>query len=433
MHSSVAGEPRTPGLCFAALLPFARWFNARFEEAMQRTETVTRGKRSYQRATTAPQVLVANEATVEALGKLGRRLAYLPTGGPRPADEALVRLGRHLRFLWDHRGVPGQQLIVAMTDLLSGHWASPLSPLERQSLAALDAWVEPPPETHGFDAAAGAEGCTCGPVPSGEDDKELHSLVGEFNRRRGGSTDPAVYRPLLGPLEAYYRPRLARVWELFWRCRAREAAYAEAASVARRWDGDRESYTRHCTWMASGGFRRTRQTPKQAVQTLRKLEDAARLLEAEQVCDDPLRMIPELLAGRAVRGRVLGIDREHRERGPKNMVRRPLLRLQSAEPCLMPQGKELWWSEHPRGAEWLVQAIDPRPEGCLVTLKLTTQSTSAAIPEAGAEACFSAHHTNPAPWLELPEETPWTHEAHEPAPALSQIEETEGRFTHDHD
>src|SRR5262245_33104438 len=230
------------------------------------------------------------------LDRLGRRLAYLPTTGPRPADEALVRLGRHLRFLWDHRAVPGQQLIVAMTDLLSAHWASPLSPLERQSLAALDAWVEPPHGTHGFDAAASAEECTCGPVPSGEDDQELHALVGEFNRRRGGSTDPAVYRPLLRPLEAYYRPRLARVWELIWRCRDREAAFAEAASVGRRWDDDREAYTRHCDWLARVGFRRTRQSPKQAVYTLHKLEDAGRLLEAEQTCDDPLRMIPELLA-----------------------------------------------------------------------------------------------------------------------------------------
>src|SRR5262249_57873893 len=110
-----------------------------------------------------------------------------------------------------------------------------------------------------------------------------------------------------------------------------------------------------------GGFRRTRQTPKQAVQTLRKLEDAARLLESEQACDDPLRMIPELLAGRAVRGRVLGIDREHKERGPKNVVHRPLLRLLSAEPCLMPQGKELWWSDHPRGAEWLLPPLARPP------------------------------------------------------------------------
>src|SRR5262249_37734004 len=105
----VAGEPRNRDLAFALLLEFARWFNTRFEAPAADRETVTRGKYEFSRARFAPQVVVANSATGKMLDRLGRRLAYLPTTGPRPADEALVRLGRHLRFLSSHASVPGQQ------------------------------------------------------------------------------------------------------------------------------------------------------------------------------------------------------------------------------------------------------------------------------------------------------------------------------------
>src|SRR5262249_55237857 len=98
---AVAGEPRHPGLAFRLLLRVAGWFTPRFEGHAADRETVPRGKSSFSRARTAPQVLVANAATVKLLGDLGRRLAYLPTVGPNAADEAIVRLGRHLRFLWD--------------------------------------------------------------------------------------------------------------------------------------------------------------------------------------------------------------------------------------------------------------------------------------------------------------------------------------------
>ena len=120
---AVPGEPRNRDLAFAALSRFARWFNQRFEAHALDRETLARGDYSFTRARTAPQVLVANSATVEMLGRLGRRLAYLPTDGPHPADEALVRLGRHLRFLWNHATVPGQQLVVSLTDLLNDYWA----------------------------------------------------------------------------------------------------------------------------------------------------------------------------------------------------------------------------------------------------------------------------------------------------------------------
>jgi hypothetical protein len=411
LEMAVAGEPRNRDLAFATLLRFARWFNPRFEAHAADRETFRRGDHAWTRARTAPQVLVANAATAGLLGRLGRRLAYLPTDGPSPADEALVRLGRHFRFLWDHWAVPGQQLLVSLTDLLNGHWATPRSPLERQSLAALDAFIAPPTGEHGFDAAARAEDRPVGPVPTGEDDESLEPLVKLFNERRGAKTDPEVVNRLLGPIEDHYRPLVRHTWELLWRCRDREATYPEAPSVGRRWDEDRDAYTRHMDWMAQDGLRRTRQTPRQAAMTLRRLEEARRLVEAEEACDDPLRMIPYLLENKAVRGRVVAVDREYRERASRSMVRRPLVTLLSPDPCLIPVGKELWWAEQPDGREFVVHAVElATGKGCLVTLKLTTSSGATGLPAVGSAACFSIH-TTATGWLgTLPQAAPWTHQ-----------------------
>ena len=413
----VAGEPRNRDLAFGLLLRLARWFNPRFEAHAADRETPTRSR-------TAPQVLVANAATVTMLGNLGRRLAYLPTTGPNAADEALVRLGRNLRFLWDRWAVPGQQLLVSLTDLVNAHWVTPQSELERQSLAALDAYLDPPAGEHGFSAAARAEQRPVGPVPAGEDDEDLGPLVERFNKQRQGSTDPAVVRPLLAAIEEHYRPLIRHTWDLLWRCRQREAAYPEAPSVGRRWDADRDAYTRHIDWLAQGGLRRTRQSPRQAARTLHDLERAQRLLEVEEACDDPLRMVPYLLDNKAVRGRVVAVDLDHKEPGPVKRVARPLFTLLSPDPCPMPAGKELWWSEQPAGREFVVHAIRAEPGGSSrVTLELMTSSSKARLPTVGSEACFSVLTTGPDHFLMLPDADPWTHQPARPPAPLGPIEE----------
>jgi hypothetical protein len=424
-HMAVAGEPRNRDLAFAALLEFARWFNPRFEAHAADRETFTRRDYTLTVARTAPQVVVVNRATVEFLGRLGRRLAYLPTDGLRPADPALVRLGRHLRFLRDHAHVPGQQLVIALTDVMNAHWATPQSAAERQSLPALDAFVDPPPGLTGFDAAAAAEVCSIGPAPDGDDDVRLMPLVERFNFDRKGSTDPAVVRPLLAPIASHYAPLLRRAWDLLWRCRDRESLLPEARSVARRWDVDRDAYTRHVDWLNRNGLRRTRQTPRQAATTLRNLEEAGRLVEAEEACDDPLRMAAYVLANKAVRGAVVAVDTSHKEPGPKRMVVRPLVTLRSPDPCLLPVGRELWWTGQPNGKEFVVAEVRPAPGGGSdVVLKLMTSSGTTGLPARGSAACFSVHSTSPG-WLgTLPDEDPWTHRsAAAPAP-VEPIEDT---------
>jgi hypothetical protein len=419
----VAGDPRNRDLAFAALLPFAQWFNPLFEAPAADRETVTRGTSSFTRSRTIPQIIVANETSVDLLGRIGRRLAYLRRDGPQPAPLDLVRLGQHLLFLARHSRLPGQQVIVALTDLMNRHWATAQSPGERLSLAAVNAYIAPPSGVHGFVAAAQAERDTVGPTPSRECDEPIEPLVSEFNRLRAGRTEAVVVAPLLKPIKAHYRPLVARTWMLLWDCRERELAWPEAPSVARRLEVDRDAYTQHIDWVGQDGRRRTRQTARQAAMLLRRLEGAQALLDAEEACDDPVRMVPFLLENKAVQGEVVRVDVDHKEMGRARRVRRPLVTIRSSDPCLMPVGKELWWTACPDGNSFEIHDVQPAGKGSVVTLKLNTSTRGAPIPRTRDTACFSIHKTS-QPWLTgLPYAEPWTHRAAIADPGPQPIED----------
>jgi hypothetical protein len=425
LHLVVAGDPRNRDLAFAALLEFARWFNPSFEAPATDRETVVRGTKSFTRARTIPQIVVANDATVEMVARLGRRLAYLRTDGPQAAPADLVRLGQHLMFLGRHARVAGQQLIVSLADLSRRHWATPQSEIERHSLAALDAYVDPRRGTHGFAAAAQAERETVGPAPSRADDEVVDPLMAEFNRLRAGRTELPVVAPLLVPIEAHYRRLVKRTWDLLWRCRDRELAWREAPSVKRRLEEDRDAYTQHIDWTSVDGRRRTRHTARQAATLLRRLEEANTLLAAEEACDDHLRMIPYMLDNKAVQGEVVRIDEDHREMGRAKRVRRPLVTIRTDDPCLMPVGKELWWTAQPSGNSFVVHEVRPDARGgSLVTLKLNTSTRGAPLPRTGEGACFSIHTTSTHWFADLPPTEPWTHRPTRPDAGPQPIEDS---------
>jgi len=437
----VAGEPRNRDLAFAMLLDLARWFNPRFEQP-----GAIRGEDG--RAVATPQVIVPNKATIDMIGRLGRRLAYLPIDGPNPADPELVRLGQHFLFLARHASLPGQQVMIAVADLVAMHWATEQSEFERASLTALDAYVDPVHSpawewerrhrtadaaweweaarrgAHGFDAAALAERFAIGPLPDGEDDRRLAPLVDKFNVQRDGCKELAVVGPLLGPIHDHYRPLLDRAWELLWHALARERAYPEASSVGGRWHADVDAYSWYLDWLATDKRPRTRQTPKQAAMTMRRLEAAKARLLAQEACDDPLRMIPYTLINKAVEGEVVALDLNNREVANVNRVRRPLVTLLTEEPCPIPPGRELWWAGHPQGAPWEVRRIVGQNNGgALVTLRLTTSSTRMPMPTIGDRTFFSVHHTD-GDWMpNLPPMAPWSHRPRESHSPFASIEE----------
>ncbi|MBM4292203.1 MAG: hypothetical protein FJ138_12830 [Deltaproteobacteria bacterium] len=390
---AVPGEPRNRTLTFEALLPAARALN------------------DYLEREAAPQVVVANQATLAHLGRLGRRLAFLSTTGALPADPALIRLGRHLRFLADHAQLPGQQLVLVLTDLLNDHWACELSAAEAQHLGALDAAIEPPEGLSALDAVCAGEHKPVGPLPLDEDRRVAPLMTALNAERRAPAPDPARLKALHARIEDHYRDLITRgAWPLIWRCLARERPLPPALGVSRRWERDLEALAGHRDWMTkTGGIRRLRQTSSQAARQLRSWEEAQRLLVAEEAVGDPMKMIPHILKGDALVGEVVAVDANHRERGDKNLVRRPLVTLLLNAERHMPAGRELYWTGTHDKKHYTLLPPDPsRPQHA--TLRLETGS-KLPLPAVGERATFSVHTTAPSGYqLTLPPDAPWTHE-----------------------
>lgn len=389
----VPGEPRDRELAFRALTTVARSFNAWFE-----------GERDE-----PPQVVVPNRGNLTLLGRLGRRLAYLPTDGATPAEPDLVRFGRHLKWLYDRARYPGQQLVVVLTELLSSHWTSELSPAEAQHLPAIDAAIEPPRGASGHEAAFAAESVEIGPLPSAADDDRVDLLVRKFNAGRGRRTEERVVAPLRELIEAHYTKLVERGWPLVWRCLERERRYAPAAHVDRRWQRDVADLDRHLEWaVTKGGGYRTRQSHEQAARTLQDWETAYAKLVAEEAVDDPLRMVPYLLTNEAIAGQVRAVNLDHKEHTGKSWVRRARIELEVPERCTIPLQKELYWTQAADGREYRVTAVRAAGDKTLVTL---THQTSSDVerPQPGSFAVFSVHTTKPPEYFKSPQEVPWTH------------------------
>lgn len=387
---AVAGDPRDFDLEVELLRTLAQDFNPWFESFIERGE--------------APQVIVANRATIEVLWRLGRRFAYLEGR----IDDAVVRLARYLQMLTHHADFPGQQLMVSLTDLINEHWAIELSGEESQSLPVLDAYLNPPPGSTGFAVVESLEQSqlhTIGPHPTSLEDDPLQALLDQFKQVR----QQAPISLALPPIAAHYRPLLERTWELNWRCFHREDQRPPARYVDRRWQEDVRYYQQQVKHLMDGGRIRTRPTVKAAASDLNRRESALQQLVTEEALSDPLRMLPHLLKHEAVLGLVESLDLSYIPAGQNK--RQPRLVLVSPDPCLIPLGTQLWWTEAPTGLPWLLDEILTTAPGLphrLVFLHQNNQSTFRR-PIPGQTACFSVL-THKSPYqMQLPQQTPWTH------------------------
>jgi hypothetical protein len=424
----VPGYPLDRDLLFAALVPFANEFCREFEAYAQGPSIeVSHRKVKLHVPRQMPQIVIANMATVGLLGRLGRRLAYLSTSGERPADPVLPRLGRHLMWLADHAQVPGQQLMLSVTDLLATHYATAMSGFEMQSLPAIDAWIAPEGGQHAFQAAAAAERLIVGPTPDQSIGEQVHKLMGEFNASREGSKDPAVVRRLIEPLREVYETLINDTWSLIWKVVNRERSLPEAASVARRALQDRIAYIEHLEWMAgpAEGRRKTRMTSRNAALRLNEYELAQARLSAEEAIDDPLRMMPLLLAGKAIAGEVIESYPDNRQVVNGKRMLRPRVTIRTEELCIKRVGAPLWWTRAPNQREWLIEQVMNAGGGSDVTLLLQTNRTQqVGLPRVGDRACFSELNTRDGYEIHLPKQVPWTHHRSEILPPDEPLDST---------
>jgi hypothetical protein len=423
MHLQVAGDPRNRDLLFAALRPFARDFCAYFEApwADAEEEVGPRGGGRQMLAPISPQVVVPNGQTVMLLGRLGRRLRFLPTDGPQPADPIIVRLGAHLAFLREHGPVPGQQLIVDLDGVLDEHWGMALNASERANLAALDAFIDPPHGMHGHLAAAQAELDPLGPRPDAAQDARVEPLITDFQRQRKGRTSSRVVKPLLRAIREHYQELLERTWQTSWRCLERERDWPQARCVPLRMEIDRREYSFHMEGVEAEIRRRSRRTMPQAIAHIRRLSDSQSVVATQRAADDPLKMVDMIASGQAIIGIVDRLDLDHTIPGSRNnSLRRPLVYLQLDHECYLDVGEIVHWDQQPEKT-YQIRSIAAAATGEEVCLML--ENPNASLPGQGERACFLIGDVQTRFSRPPAREIPWSHQPRETQPEPGTLED----------
>ncbi|MFD5544930.1 hypothetical protein ACFWIJ_45880, partial [Streptomyces sp. NPDC127079] len=337
-------QPRDRDLRFAFLaeladvvLPYLDSY-AGSVEAAERTETDPEtGKRvkvEVELCADAPQLIVPGRAGIEYVRLLGRSMRFRRTAeqdpeAPFPAPPRVPLLGRWLTHFGERARVPGSSLLLAMTDLLSRHWATGQSGVEDQHLGALLAWIDPPPGSTGAAAARTAElardadgQLVCPPAgPATDpafDNRLLAPAFERYDRARtalataedGLQADArlavltAAEREIRDLVESRTRP----TWDAVWHGLDLLHRLPEGARVEERWTRDRWSFTGHRDRVLAGEPPQPRRDD--AVTAANKLATREReqaRLDAQEALDDPLVMAGRRLAGEAFAGEVLDV------------------------------------------------------------------------------------------------------------------------------
>ncbi|MGB8946897.1 MAG: hypothetical protein WCD21_42675, partial [Streptomyces sp.] len=244
-------------------------------EAAERSETDPEtGKRvkvEVELCADAPQLIVPSRAGIDFVRLIGRSTRFRRTAEqdpetPYPAPPRVPLLGRWLTHFGERARVPGSTLLVAMTELLSRHWATGQSSLEDQHLGALLAWIEAPEGTSGADAALRAElardkdgQLLCPPAgPATDpafDNRLLAPAIERHDRARGALATAedgiqadarlaelaAAEREIRSLIESRTRP----TWDAVWRGLDALCTLPQAPHATDRWTRDRWSFTGH--------------------------------------------------------------------------------------------------------------------------------------------------------------------------------------------
>ncbi|MEU4036564.1 hypothetical protein [Streptomyces collinus] len=462
----VVPQPRDRDLRFAFLaeladvvLPYIDSY-AREVEAAERTETDPEtGKRvkvEVELCADAPQLIVPSRAGLDFVRLLGRSMRFRRTAEqdpetPHPAPPHVPLLGRWLTHYGERARVPGSSLLVALTDLLSRHWATGQSGLEDQHLGALLAWIDTPPvaavpgqrEPGGTGRGTGAEAARRAELARDAEGQLLCPPAGP-------ATDPAFDNKLLAPaIERYDRARTALAsaedaleaddrlaaltdaeqrirdlvasrtrptWDAVWRGLDLLRELPEGGHVEERWTRDRWSFTGHRDRVLAGEPPQPRRDD--AVTAANKLATREReqaRLEAQEALDDPLVMAERRLAGEAFAGEVVDVVMAYSE--GKRPSPRPLVTVRTDDRPHLAERAKVYRSlgGRPQAAEFAGHA--GAPEDGLLVLRIVDkmgrgkEPEAGSVPEKGDAVCFTLfeHEQRGGAKLPDPEETPWTH------------------------
>ncbi|MEV6012502.1 hypothetical protein AB0M29_37615 [Streptomyces sp. NPDC051976] len=474
----VVPQPLDRDLRFAFFAGLADAALPRIEEYTREVEIepATRNREESEVCADAVQIVVPNSAALEYVRLLGRSTRFLRTvedsDAPHPVPVPVPLLGRWLTHYAERARTPGSALLVAMTELLTRHWATGQSSMEDQHLGALLAWIAPPPGSDGATAAEsaqtdrGKDGLLLSP-PAGPatdpvfDNAALAPAMARYDAARA-ATGPDAARAVAAAEEEVRRlvaSQLLPTWDDVWRGLDLLRALPEAAHVADRWKRDRWSFTGHRDRLAAG----EPPQPKRdgaiaAAQKLAGRETAQARLAAQEALDDPLTMAARRLAGEAVAGEITAVEMAYSD--GKRPMPRPLLTLLTddrpqAEPgtkayravpgARSAQSAELVSVEAAdtasvggaakaadagaAGAADAVGAADAADAGAWemsgpatggrarVVVRLTGGMGSGRVPKEGSVPgpgdrvvfTFFEHDPRGGPGLPEPQDTPWTH------------------------
>ncbi|MFJ4802382.1 hypothetical protein [Streptomyces murinus] len=412
-------------------------------EAAERTETDPEtGKRvkvETELCADAPQLIVPSRAGLAFVRLLGRSMRFRRTAeqdpeAPYPAPPRVPLLGRWLTHYGERSRVPGSALLLALTDVLSRHWATGQSGLEDQHLGALLAWLDPPAGSSGAEAARAAEldrdpadQLRCPPAgPATDpafDNKLLAPAIERYDRARtalAAAEDPLEADDRLAALtrterevreliESQARP----TWDAVWRGLDLLRALPEGGRAEERWIRDRWSFTGHRDRVLAGEPPQPRRDD--AVTAANKLATREReqaRLEAQEALDDPLVMAGRRLAGEAFAGEVTEVVMAYSEgRRPSP---RPLVTVRSDDRPRLVERAKVYRSlgGRPQSAEFVEQVAED-----VVVLRILDkmgrgkEPEPGSVPEKGDRVCFTLfeHEQRGGAKLPEPEETPWTH------------------------
>ncbi|MCQ4046678.1 hypothetical protein ACFOSC_16780 [Streptantibioticus rubrisoli] len=375
----------------------------------------------------APQLIVPNPAGVEYVRLLGRATRFRRTAeedpaDPYPAPSQVPLLGRWLTHYGERARTPGSALLLAMTELLSLHWATGQSGLEDQHLGALLAWLDPPQGVDGAQAALraqvgrGADGLLCCP-PAGPatdpvfDNTALAPAIDRYDAARsaGADTGPAE-REIRALLTSQLRP----TWDDVWRGIDLLRALPPGGHVEDRWKRDRWSYTGHRDRLRAGEPPQPRvDDAVTAAQKLSGRETAQARLDAQEALDDPLVMAGRRLAGEAFAGEVTAVEMAYSD--GKVPRPRPLLTVATDDEPHLDEGGTVYRAlpdgrtQEARFTGWTapgvlrVQLLNGMGRG-----KVPDEGS---VPEVGDRLCWTLFEHAPRGGPELPDAdaTPWTH------------------------
>lgn len=453
----VVPQPRDRDLRFAFLaeladivLPYVDSY-ADVVEAAERNETDPEtGKRvkvEVELCADAPQLILPSRTGIDLVRLLGRSTRFRRTAeqdpeAPHPAPPRVPLLGRWLTHFGERARVPGSSLLLALTDLLSRHWATGQSGVEDQHLGSLLAWIDPPEGEAGEAAARRAElardaegQLLCPPAgPATDpafDNKLLAPAIERYDRARlalAAAEDGLEADDRLGALTAAEREIRALVesrtrptWDAVWHGLDLLRALPEGAHAADRWTRDRWSFTGHRDRIVAGEPPQPRiDDAVTAANKLAAREREQARLDAQEALDDPLVMAGRRLAGEAFAGEVTEVVMAYSE--GKRPSPRPLVTVRTRDRPHLGERAKTYRSlgGKPQTAEFVRYegSEGDDGDGCvLLVLRIMDkmgrgkEPEVGSVPEKGDLLCFTLfeHDQRGGAKLPDPEETPWTH------------------------